>query len=91
MDWVQTILLVAVVIMLIRLEWRLSLLDQRFRVIGSAITSRQNRLPHRNRSDSTPFVERARTTRRDTKDLPETAHVGRVKRVVTSDRPSDDA
>jgi hypothetical protein len=90
MGLVIAILLAVAVVMLIRLEWRLGQLVQRFRVIGSAITSRQNRVHRGFRSDATPTIERPRTTRRDSSDLPSTAHVGRVKREVTSDRRGED-
>lgn len=90
MEWVIVVLLIVTVVMLIRIEWRLSVLDDRFRVIGTAITSRQSRVANKARTDSTPFVERARTTRRDTMDLPQTAHIGRVRRVKTSDRSYSD-
>lgn len=85
MEWVMAILLLIVVLMLVRLEWRLKQLDDRFRVIASALTSRQRAIKRAYRSDSTPTIERPRTTIRDSDDLPRTSKIHRVKRVMTSD------
>lgn len=79
MDWVIVVIQLVVLVMLLRIAAQLRDVKDRLRVISTKVDeqkARQSQITARRASSSTPQVDaKARTTKRDTDDLPLTGRM----------------
>ena len=93
MDWVLLVLLLIILVYLVILHRRFDGVDEKLRVLNTKFSTRQSSVASRRASTGTPIVDaKARTTRRDSNDLPTTGRMSdglhrrkRDARIVSND------